>query len=179
MVHEDRDARDFYVTPPIATEWLVGRESIPGPCWEPACGNGAISRVLADQGIKVHSTDLYKYGFGRHGVDFLTYQPRFKFNTIVTNPPFGQAQRFVERALSHDCEKVIMLMRVLWLEGKRRRKLFETTGLSRVLICSRRINVARHGKDWTGRNDGLGGMIAFAWYVWERGHRGPPALGWL
>lgn len=24
-----------------------------------------------------------------------------------------------------------------------------------------------------------GGMIAYAWFVWSRGHNGAPALGWL
>ncbi len=27
--------------------------------------------------------------------------------------------------------------------------------------------------------EATGGAVAFAWYVWEHGHEGPPTLGWL
>ena len=55
--------------------------------------------------------------------------------------------------------------------------MFESTPLARVWVFSRRLSLNRGG---TGpAYPGAGGMIAFAWYVWERGHSGPPTLGWL
>ena len=30
-----------------------------------------------------------------------------------------------------------------------------------------------------GEVTGKGKMITYAWYVWERGYRGEPMLGWL
>lgn len=172
----NRAEGDFYVTPRAATERFLAAEYIPSPCWEPACGNGAISRVLQDYAIECISSDLYDRGYGEIGVDFISAPDRC-VASVVTNPPFKLAQAFVERALALNCEKVAMLMRLLWLEGKARRLFFERTRLSRVWVHSSRVNVSRMGDNYG--DGGHGGMVAFAWYVWERGHIGPPTLGWL
>ncbi len=174
----NRPESDFYKTPPVATERFLDHEQVQGPCWEPACGDGAISKVLESRGVEVRSTDLYDHGYGTSGVDFLTCErPDFDFRTIITNPPFKHARAFAERALSFEADKTCLLMRLLWLEGSKRRSFFADTRLTRVWVHSSRVNVARRGQDWG--DGGLGGMVAFAWYVWEKGHVGPPTLGWL
>ncbi|HEY2112278.1 MAG TPA: hypothetical protein VGH25_11180, partial [Dongiaceae bacterium] len=53
---------------------------------------------------------------------------------------------------------------------------FESTPLARVWIFSRRLTMVRGGDPTLA---GGGSMLAFAWFVWEHGHSGPPALGWL
>lgn len=74
-----------------------------------------------------------------------------------------------------------MLGRLSWLEGRKRRSFFESSGLTRVLVFSRRVDIARSGyvHHTEKKSGGFGGMIAYAWYVWERGHEGPAILGWL
>lgn len=182
----ERPEGGFYVTPPVATRRLLDAEPIAGPAWEPACGDGAISEVLRERGLRVHSADLHDRGYGRGGVDFLERpRVRFRFRTIVANPPFSRAQAFAEAALSYaSAEKVVLLARLLWLEGKKRREFFLDTRLTHVWVHSSRVNVARRGQDWG--DGGEGGMIAFAWFVWDRGDRGPtaavrwpPTIGWL
>lgn len=175
---ENRPESDFYKTPVVAVEALLDAERVRGPVWEPACGDGAISRVLESRGLRVYSSDLYDYGYGEPGVDFLTCAAKPKgVRAIVTNPPFKHALEFADRALRHDVDKVVLLARLLWLEGGRRRQFFIDTRLARVWVHSTRVNVSRRGQDWG--DGGKGGMVAFAWYVWERGHEGPPTLGWL
>ncbi len=96
-----RIPNEFYPTPPEAVRALLSVESFDGSIWEPACGEGAISKVLMDAGHRVMSTDRYAYGFGEAGVDFLAEQtPRAKH--IVTNPPygFGLADAFLFKALA-------------------------------------------------------------------------------
>jgi len=57
---ERRD--DLYETPECATRALLAVESLPqGTVWEPACGPGAIVRVLRAAGHQVYATDLVKY----------------------------------------------------------------------------------------------------------------------
>ena len=56
---------DFYPTPPWATRALLAHETFIGNVWEPACGDGAMSRVLADAGLRVESSDVNDYGFDR------------------------------------------------------------------------------------------------------------------
>ena len=62
---------EFYPTPPEATRALLSVEKFDGSIWEPACGDGAISKVLQKANYSVVSTDLINYGFGESGQDFL------------------------------------------------------------------------------------------------------------
>ncbi len=172
---KDREKDDFYPTPPEATLALLGMEPFSGAIWEPACGDGAISRVLEAAGHPVVSTDLVDRGYGESRVDFLMEQ-RLLAPTIITNPPFKMAEEFLEKGLALGAVKIAMLLRLAWLEGRARKTIFESTPISRVLIASKRIQMARGGSD---RGDGGGGMIAFAWFVWDVTHTGPPTLGWF
>lgn len=46
----DRRGRDFYATPDWVTDALLQRVRFRGPIWEPCCGSGAMSTVLAAHG---------------------------------------------------------------------------------------------------------------------------------
>lgn len=179
----NRETHDFYPTWPAATQALLSVEQFDGGIWEPACGDGAMSRVLGAAGYEVVSTDLIDRGYGEAGLDFLMEWTARAAN-IVTNPPFRWAMEFVDRALMlTDAQrtgvaggKVALFLRLAFLEGVERGRWFPSTPLARVWIMSRRVPIAR------GRmvQDGDGhGVIAFAWFVWEHGHSGAPELGWL
>jgi hypothetical protein len=155
----------FYPTPPQATQSLLALEELPQWIWEPACGDGAISKVLLERGHSVVSADLVDRGYGEVGHDFLM-ERTLRAPAIVTNPPFKLAEQFVEHAIELGAEKVCMLLRLAWLEGVTRKALFRRTNLSRVWVSSRRLSFARGGTD-TGA--GGSGMVAFAWFVWEKG----------
>jgi hypothetical protein len=171
----NRQRDDFYPTPPVSTIALLRVESFRGDIWEPACGDGAISKVLIGHGYTVKSSDLIDRGYGEAGIDFLLdYQTTA--DNIVTNPPFKFAQEFVEHALARSGRKVAMLCRLGWLEGIGRKKLFAKTPLARVWVHSKRVPMLRNGDEM---GAGGGGMIAFAWFVWDHDHSGPPTLGWL
>lgn len=171
----DRERDDFYPTPPEGTRALLAVEQFHGSIWEPACGCGAMSRVLEAAGHEVISTDLIDRGYGTPHVDFLLdYQTRAV--NVVTNPPFKHAEDFARHALAIAPGKVALLCRLAWLEGIGRRKLFTGTPLARVWIFSKRLRMQRGRLPLPGEG---GGPLAFAWFVWERGHVGAPALGWL
>ena len=87
-----RAAHDFYPTPPEATRALLSVEVFHGTVWEPACGDGAIAKVLHAEGYDVVSTDLIDRGYGTGNIDFLQEkQPRAR--NIITNPPYGRGLR--------------------------------------------------------------------------------------
>lgn len=164
---------DFYPTPPEATLALLAEEKFTGTIWEPACGNGAMSKVLEDAGHVVMSSDLYDRGFGETSVDFL--KTTRSVENVVTNPPFKLAQEFVEHSLNCTTGKVAMLCKLVFLEGQKRRSFFESTPLARVHVFSKRVNFYREGEKGK-----LGtSMMAFAWFVWEHGHEGPPTINWI
>ena len=83
-----RAAFEFYPTPPEATRALLSVEHFEGDIWEPACGDGAISKVLEEAGYSVISTDLINRGYGRGGQNFLKSTTPLARN-IITNPPYG------------------------------------------------------------------------------------------
>lgn len=173
---ENRQKDDFYPTPREGTEALLAVEKFDGPIWEPACGDGAICKPLIDAGYDVVASDLVDRGYGQTGVDFLMeWQPRAP--NIITNPPFKMAQEFALKSLDLTTGKVAMLLRLAWLEGiERRDTIFRATPLARVHIFSKRLAILRNGEAWEG---GGGGMIAFAWFVWEHGYTDQPRLNWL
>lgn len=169
----NREKDDFYPTPPEGTEALLSVEAFEGPIWEPACGDGAISKVLESAGYEVISTDLVDRGYGEPRVDFLMeWEPRAP--NIVTNPPFKMVAPFMRQALALSCGKVALLLRLACLEGAERGEIYSQSPLARVWVFRRRLSMYRAGetKDQTG-------MIAFAWFVWDHSHSGPPTLGWL
>ena len=171
-----REKDDFYPTPAASTEALLRVEQFPALIWEPACGDGAMSRVLEAAGHTVISTDLVDRGYGTPRRDFLM-EFTLQSPAIVTNPPFGLADEFVLHALSLGAEKVAILARLAWLEGERRyRTLWGPHPPVRMWTFSKRQTLWR-GDDPDAKNKG--GAIAFAWFVWEVGHHGPYAGGWL
>lgn len=172
---ENREKDDFYPTPPEATEALLRVEKFGPLIWEPACGDGAISKVLEAAGYAVISTDLVNRGFGESGVDFLM-EYRSQAPDIVANPPFKMAAPFIRKSLDLTTGKIAMLLRLACLEGTERGEIFKASPLARVHVFSKRLTMAR-GRIATSEDQG--GMIAFAWFVWEHGYTGKPTLGWL
>ena len=166
-------AQDCYETPPEAVHALLKVEKLPNCVWEPACGPGSISNVLAGYGYTVVATDLHDYGQAIHGVDFLSekrtpWRPSFA-HCIVTNPPYQLAQQFVEKAISLS-PKVIMLMRLQFLESVRRAHILDRgSGLARIHVFANRLPMI-HRKGWVGPK--ASSAIAFCWMVWERGYDG-------
>lgn len=166
---------DLYETPPVATQALLRAESLPHRIWEPACGPGSIVTVLRDAGHEVIAGDLVDYGcpLSTSGIDFLmeTRAP-MKVECIVTNPPYKLAGEFVAKALDL-CPKVIMLLRLAFLESDRRRPILDCGRLARVHVFRKRLPMMhRHGWEGTKTNSGM----AFAWFVWDRDHEGPTEL---
>lgn len=167
--HSPARVADFYPTPTIAVEKLINYAEFDGPVWEPACGNGAISKYLTSVGFDVVSSDKYDWGFHDFLFDFLEHPWDQAFpqgnapKSIITNPPYKRAEEFVRKALSvPDC-KVAMLLRLQFLEGQKRRKLFQEFP-PKVLVFSRRLpRMHRHG--WEGKK--TTSTMAFGWFIWN------------
>lgn len=133
--------------------------------WEPACGDGAISKVLIDQlpEYQVVSTDLVDYGFGTQA-DFFT--TKFYSNTglIITNPPYGDnAEEFVRHALELMRPiqgKVVMLLRNEWDSSKRRMDLFNSCAAYRAKIVATTRPRWIEGTKGSPRHN-------YSWFCWD------------
>jgi hypothetical protein len=167
---------DLYETPGVAVEALLRAEKIPDVVWEPACGPGAIVRVLRAAGRQVYATDLVDYASPDQdcsGWDFLMEQQvPSGVQAIVTNPPFKNCGEFVAHALKL-CPKVVMLLRLAFLESDRRAPILDNGTFARVHVFRKRLPMM-HRAGWDGRKANSG--MAFGWFIWDRDHSGPTEL---
>lgn len=177
-VPEEREAFDYYATDPKAVEMLLELEQFAPVIWEPACGEGHISKVLQAHGYQVISTDLVYRGFGDpEPLDFLKETLDGFEGDIITNPPYSTGLEFVQRALEsvRPGGKVAMFLKVQFLEGQKRGAFFKDTPPRTVYISRSRLSCAKNG-DFERFPDSA---IAYAWYVWEKGFTGDPVIKWF
>jgi hypothetical protein len=156
-----RKPADFYPTPPDVTQCLLDFLDLPSNTyiWEPACGDGAMSKVLAEK-HNVRSTDLRDdSGFGEGGVDFL--QTEGQVDWIITNPPFKLAAAFIEHALSIT-PNVAMLLKSQFWHARGRITLFEQYPPSFVLPLTWRPAFLEAER-------GSSPLMDVIWCVWRNG----------
>jgi len=185
---EDVAQGDFYATHPESIQLFLKKCQernfiLPKYIWEPACGQGHISKELQNNGYNVLSTDLYDRGFGEGNIDFLQLNKNNirkewtpYLNCIFTNPPYAMSKTFVEKALDlvNDNGLVIMFLKTTFLETKGRLKLFKKHKLKYVWQY-----VNRQG---CGKNGGVfknGGAAAYAMFIWDKSYDGLPQIDWI
>lgn len=169
----EREENDFYATDPIAAEWLINLENLDNNIWECACGQGHLAKVFEAHGYNVKATDLIDRGYGQGGVDFLQCRDKFD-GDIITNPPYKYAEDFIQHALTliPDGKRVYMFLKVQFLEGRGRKSLYEVYPPRYVYVSSSRIRCGKNGHFESS-------MVAYAWYVWEKGYHGNTELRWF
>lgn len=153
---------DAYFTPIEAVLPLIEMEDIPNYILEPSAGNGAIVEPLVHAGHIVRAHDLHDYGAGYIQQDYLTSSPS-EARGIITNPPYKLAEQFARKAIS-EAPYVAFLLRMNWLEGTKRKALFDTSPPSRVLVSSRRLPMM-HRYGWDGPE--APSNTCYAWFVWD------------
>jgi hypothetical protein len=176
---KDREENDFYATDPIAIELLMNEFKFNNCIWEPACGMGHLSKAIQLKGYNVKSSDLINRGYGEQ-IDFLNCDIYNFDGDIITNPPYKYAQEFIERSLDiiQDGNNVAMFLKVQFLEGKKRKKLFMENPPKYVYVSSSRILCAKNA-EFEKMIDGGGSAVAYAWYIWEKGYKGDTILKWF
>jgi hypothetical protein len=160
---------DVYETPPEAVEALLGVEELPSHVWECCCGSGRIVHVLRAHGHRVTASDLVG-----DRIDFLMeWRAPEGVEAVITNPPFKLAAEFARHGLLL-VPKVVMLLRLNFLESEGRSDLIDGGQLARVHVFVDRLPFM-HRADWAGPRCNTT-TRAYAWYVWHREHSGPTVL---
>ena len=169
----EREKDDFYPTPKYAVDELLKREVFNGNIWECACGEGDISEVFLKNGYDVRSSDLIDRNYG---IVENFFDSDFVADNIVTNPPYKYALEFVLEAKKKSNHKIAMFLKTVFLESERRKAMFEDKEypLKTVYQFSKRVTLYKNGVKM--KNSG---MIAYAWYVWEKGYCGKPSIEWI
>ena len=169
---------NLYETPPEAMRTLLSLMRFSRRVLEPACGRGAISRMLEDAGYDVDLADLVDYGTAdRDGVvqrvgDFLTTAAGEGSEAgcdIVTNPPYGSVlNAFVAHALRvHRPRRMALLLNLNFLCGfddPDRCFAMDECPPAKVYVFSRRLPMM-HRDGWDGPE--ASSRMNTAWFVWE------------
>jgi hypothetical protein len=175
---------DGFHTPREAVVALMKCEQIHDNVWEPANGFSRISRVLREYGLRVATSDIHRWHSGtkveRAFADFSDLPSPFRRNgcDIITNPPFVRAQEFVEHSMDllHDGGRLCLLLRLQFLEGNKRADMFKKYPPLRVHVFSYRLPRMHR---FLYRGPQGGSTIAFAWFVWSKGYKGPTEIKWI
>ena len=118
---EVREENDYYATCPADVVVFLDKLAADGVVlahrvWEPACGEGHVSKVLQARGHDVLSSDVIDRGFdGFQRFDFVarlfnhTLSAAFggggKYEgDILTNPPFKLASEFIDVGMDRLCD---------------------------------------------------------------------------
>lgn len=158
---------------------LLQIEQFDKDIWECATGENHLTNVFRQNGYKVRASDLVARTEGVEVLDFLSCTESWH-GDIITNPPYKYAQEFVEKALElmQDGHKLAMFLKLTFLEGKRRRDLFERCPPKKVWVSSSRILCAKNA-DFERMIAGGGSAAAYAWFIWEKGYSGETKIGWF
>lgn len=177
---KERQEHDYYATEPKAMEVLLEVEKFNKDIWECAAGELHLVNVLREHDYNVRYSDIInRTDEDMEIIDFLTYSGIWN-GDIITNPPYKYAQEFIEKSLEiiPKGNKVVMFLKIQFLEGKKRKKLFQKYPPKVIYVSSSRLLCAKNG-EFEKMIQGGGSAVAYAWFVWEKGYKGDPVIKWI
>lgn len=165
----ERRERDYYPTPKNVThalmdflydnELLLSKDVI----WEPACGDGMMSRAMESYANKVISTDISEENcYGEGGIDFLSPSVKQKCDAIITNPPFNLSVKFIRKATS-TARIVCLLNKSQYWHASKKTPLFNENPPAYVLALNWR-------PDFMNGERGGSPTMECQWTVWIQGN---------
>lgn len=162
----EREADDFYPTPPEVTRALIAYErdriSSFRILWEPAAGDGAMARELVHAGGQVFQSDLIDRGAGAEIKDFYSFT-KAPAKAIITNPPYGEINardgkgRWLEHSFSLGCEYIALFLNWDWPAAAGLAPLLERHPISRAYVCRWKVDFTGNGAP-PQRN---------GWFIWD------------
>ena len=151
----------IFYTPEYATELVVPYFKKYWKVWEPACGDGHITRVLWKAKLDVVSSDI----IGDPSVDFLNCDVPFGIDAIITNPPYNLKNQFLQR-----CYEIglpfALLMPITALGSMARVQLYTKYGIQ-VLVPDKRINFIYADTETGKPTDKKACWFHTAWFCWK------------
>lgn len=140
---------------------------------------GHISEVLKAHDYDVTCADIIErdYDGQEYTADFL-HDNLVWCGDIITNPPYKYAAEFVEHSLNviTSGHKVAMFLKLTFLEGEKRRELFQQNPPTRIYVFTKRINCALNGEE---KFFNASSAVCYAWFVWEKGSKTKPVIDWI
>lgn len=111
-------------------------------------GGSKITKLLKEHGCKVISTDKEE--------NFFEYEPKEKFDMIITNPPYSLKDDFIKKCYEWG-KPFCLLLPITSLEGKTRGREFRKHGIE-ILVFDGRIEFI---------SDKKGNWFNTSWFCWN------------
>lgn len=182
----ERVEYDFYATDPMAVKKLLLKYPINGSeILEPCIGNGNIANAINNfynEERNITGIDIVDRGYPNTIVqDYLTWETDKKFDCIITNPPFSLAKEFVEKSMSilNDNGQLIMFLKIQFLEGEKRKELFEKYPPKYIYVFRNRMATWNNGEPLDPNGKRWATTMCHAWFCWEKDFQGEPIIRWL
>lgn len=171
---------NLYTTPEWATQALLHVEKFHTEVWEPCCGMGHISKVLANAGYQVTSTDKFNHGYGDTGVDFFHVEPDSRMD-VVTNPPYDNDwihMKVLDRLMSLEhVQKFALFLPVTTLENAERAIYFKNLNCHMTVYCfADRVACLTNGSKEESKNNTA---KFYAWFVFDKSKAKDTKIDWL
>jgi 3'-phosphoadenosine 5'-phosphosulfate sulfotransferase (PAPS reductase)/FAD synthetase len=152
---------DLYTTPAWAVLALIKRERFRGSILDAGCGKGHIAKVLESRCHDVKGIDLYDWGYGEAGIDYLACSE--KASNVISNPPFTLLSEFISKSIEVADDKVAIFARVSALESIGRwESIYKTKPPTKVYLFVNRVKCNKGGHD-----DGQSSSVFYCWMVWD------------
>ena len=160
---------DFYQTPvSVIKNFLAHHKVQSGNILDPSAGSGNFAKAIKSMGytnpitsieIRREEYETLKQFGGVFIEDFLNWHPDKEYKTIITNPPYSIALDFLKKSfeIAGATTEIIMLLRLAFLESKKRFNFWQHHPVNRLYVLSRRPSFTEGGTDAT----------AYAWFVWD------------
>ena len=178
---------DYYATNPEAVKMLLTKYTFDAhTILEPCIGGGHIANAINDfytTKREITGMDLVDRGYpGTIVADFLPYKTDKKYEGIITNPPYSLAKEFVEKGMEllEDDGQMAMFLKIQFLEGAKRKELFDKYPPKYIYVFRNRMATWNSGLEKdpkTGKRWAT--TMCHAWFVWEKGSTSEPVVRWL
>lgn len=183
--HSDnvREINDYYATDPHTLDIFLSalerdRIYLHNNILECSCGEGHLSKLLVEKGYNVSNMDIIDRGYHHNFTKCNFLETNIRHNgDILSNPPYNKAKEFVEHSLDilEDGCNCIMLLKIQFLEGQGRRKLFDKHPPKYIYVNSARQTCYINGD----MSKKMSSASCYCWFVWEKGYTGEPIIRWI
>ena len=167
-----RKLYDFYSTPYDCIKTLLNNIDLTeygNDVLEPSAGNGNICKVFKEYypNKELTAVELREEEYNnlcQLNIDDVIidsyYNIRYKFDIIIGNPPYSEAQEFIEHSFELLKENgiLIFLLRTNFLESKKRFEFWKMYPLSKLYVLSKRPSFTGKGTDAT----------SYSWFIWDK-----------
>lgn len=129
------------------------------------------------------------YSHISEGKDFYTYEPDEHWDCIISNPPYSLAKEFVEKSMpllndgydedGYPNGQLIMFLKIQFLEGAKRKELFEKYPPKYIYVFRNRMATWNNGEPLDPNGKRWATTMCHAWFVWEKGSTTEPIVRWL